>query len=338
MPVEVLKIMENDGSVAQDLRAWVKDQLEEKGVAITTLATTAGVNRSLLSRFINHGECNDSMVERLKALRERMEGEPGDDASMMDTAVNREFKREIGLMYTEDFQQAVGICSMCHRDGEIGVIIGHAGSGKTTALKEFSKDRPDVLYVRAKVTMTVKGLLQAIGEGLGLDGISGSKEKMVDQIIAALRENPVMLIIDEADLLVDKFSVTRLETIRAIWDETHTGLVICGMPKLAKFLVKGPGGGENLAQIYSRVRRAYRMKGVSREELLQILSGFNITEQARKYLLSRGASIAHGGLRRFTRLLQNALDLVKDDEAITLEIIKEADGLLVTPEALGLGI
>lgn len=339
MTAEVLNMLKKDNEDLgiQALREWTKDQVEKKGVTVSTLAAEIGFSRPLLSTFINHGKSSSNLVERLMALRERVEGVAQPDNSDSPPR-QRNFKREIGLLHTEDFQQAVGICSMCHRDGEIGVIIGHAGSGKTTALEEFCADRIDVKYIRAKITMNVKTLLVAIGESLDLGEISGSKEKLLRTIINELRQNPVTLIIDEADLLVDKYSVAKLETLRAIWDETRTGMIICGMPKLAKYLVKGPGGDENLAQIYSRIRRAHRMRGVSRDELTQILEGFNISEAAKKYLMARGASVTQGGLRRFTRLLKNALDMVEDGEAISLEIIKEADGLLVTPETLGLGL
>lgn len=335
--VHAVKEAEKNARILE-LRDWVNDKVRTHGVAVATLAMEAGTNRSLLSNFLNHGRHTPGVIEKLLALKERLESESDLLNAPPEQVKSRSENTFLNLIMTEDFQQAVGLCSLCHDDGEIGVIIGHAGSGKTTALLEFCKDRPDVLMIRGSNTMSVKEMLATIGTGLGLGPIYGSKERMVRTIILALKRNPVTLIIDEADQLVDKYSVSRLETLRTIWDHTHVGMILCGMPKLAKYLVKGPGSDENLAQIYSRVRRAYRMRGVSRDEMLLILDRFNITEPARKYLMARGATIHQGGLRRYTRLMQNALDLVEENEPITLEIIREADGLLVTPESLGMGI
>jgi len=325
----------NRETLIQELRDWVNDKVRSNGIAVATLAMEAGLNRSLLSNFLNHGRHTPGTLEKLMALRDRLENESEILAAPPEQVKSRRVNE---LIMTEDFQQAVGVCSLCHDDGEIGVIIGHAGAGKTTALLEFCKDRHDVVMIRGSNTMSVKEMLIAIGTGLGLGFIYGSKERMIRTIILALKRNPVTLVIDEADQLVDKYSVARLEALRTIWDHAHIGMVLCGMPKLAKFLVKGPGSDENLAQIYSRVRRAYRMKGVKRDEMLRILDSYDVTEQAKKYLLSRGAIINQGGLRRLTRLMQNAMDLVDENEPITLEIIREADGLLVTPESLGIGI
>ncbi|GBF34114.1 DNA transposition protein [Desulfocucumis palustris] len=335
----------------QELQEWAAGYVKNQGVTVATMATEANINRSLLSQFINHGKYNQNLIDNLKALRGRIEPE----TTEADVQVNagqskksqsppppqsqlmpKKYSHEFGIQQTEDFLSAVGICSKCYKDRTIGAIIGHAGSGKTTVLEEFAKGRPDVVLIRANITMTVKGLLLAIGEAIGLGIISGSKERMLGQIVAELKSNPQMIIVDEADMLVDRFSVVRLETLRAIWDQAQIALVICGMPKLAKFIVKGPGGDENLAQIYSRIQRGYKMKGVSKDELTKILDNFNMDEPAKKHLLTRGASLTHGGLRRLSRILQNALDMTEEGEQITLEIIQLACSLLVTPETLGL--
>lgn len=318
-----------------ELRDWVSDKVNGQGVALATLANEAGINRSLLSGFFNHGRHTSTVLEKLMTLRDRLEKE-----SELIVAPPEQVKsRKLGdIIMTEDFQQAVGICSICHNNGELGVIIGHSGAGKTTALLEFCRDRDDVVMVRGSNTMSVKEMLISIGTGLGLGFIYGSKERMIRTIILALKRNPITIIIDEADQLVDKYSVARLEAIRTIWDHAQVGIVLCGMPKLAKYLVKGPGNDNNLAQIYSRISRGYKMKGASRDELKEILDKYNLTEQAKKYLMARGAAINQGGLRRLFKLLGNALDLVNGDEDITLEVIREAESLQVTPETLGISI
>jgi hypothetical protein len=183
--------------------------------------------------------------------------------------------------------------------------------------------------------MSSKELLQEIGSGLGIT-LEGSRRNMIKQIIRRLKDDAALVIIDEADLLVSKDSVKKLEVLRSIWDGAKSGLVLAGPPRLATFLVKGPGGRENLAQFYSRVRRAYTMKGVSREEVMRFLDGISVDKEATNYLMKAAIAKTNGGLRRFKRLLQNALDLIEPGEIITLAVVKEADSLLVSPRSLGL--
>ena len=193
-----------------------------------------------------------------------------------------------------------------------------------------------MIYFRADGSISSKDLLAEIGEELGLGYLEGSRYRILKQIVIRLKSNPVLIVIDEADQLASKESVKKLEILRSIWDEAKTGIVLCGHPRLVAYLVKGPGGKENLAQLYSRVRRAYRMNGIAREEALSALEGYDLDEGAKDYLVKAATSKAHGGLRRFARLLQNAFDICAEGEKITLEIIKEADQMLVSPESLGL--
>ena len=46
-------------------------------------------------------------------------------------------RRKIGIIQTEDFRRVLGLCEMCLADGEIGLVVGLPGTGKTVALLEY---------------------------------------------------------------------------------------------------------------------------------------------------------------------------------------------------------
>lgn len=337
-PAEVIGMQPATEEDADKLRAWLNDLIKNRGVTVTTIAREMGVSHSLISQFLSGTKKSNNLIAKLQQFRTRVEQAAGNEAqerAAEDTTILPHPAFPAGLFMTEDLRQVLGLCAMCQEDGEIGVVIGPAGSGKTTALQEFCRREQRTAYIKADVTMSPKELLFEIGQKLGVS-LSGSRRAMARQIVNQLRLDPVLIIVDEADVLVSRDSVLKLDVLRGIWDEAHSGLVLAGPPVLAKYLVKGPGGQSNLAQFYSRVRRAYYMKGVTRDEAMQILSGYRMTEEARNYLVAAAVSKAHGGLRRFTRLLQNALDLCEPGETITTEIVREADGMLVSPKTLGL--
>lgn len=350
--------------IKDEVLDWAKKQIRDGGVPVTTIAREIGVSHSLISQVFNGNKpCSKDLRDRLQELKLRSEQaqqaadggdadpetspapvkteEPGQPAPKADPfevytpRTRTPGKTVANVMLTEDLRQAIGLASMCLADGEIGVVIGPPGCGKTTALLEFCHRETRAVYVRADITMSAKELLLEIGAGLGID-LEGSRRSMMRQIVRRLREEETIILLDEADLLVNKESTKKLEIVRTIWDEAGTGMVLAGPSRLATVLVKGPGGRENLAQFYSRVRRAYYMKGISRNEALEALAAYPMAKDARAYLAAAAVSKAHGGLRRFARLIQNVQDLAEPGEQITLEIVKEADGLLVSPRSLGL--
>jgi DNA transposition AAA+ family ATPase len=322
-----------------ELREWLK-RLQERGVGPTTVAREIGVTHGYVSQFVQGQKSSRALVEKLQAFRRRVEagevppaeGEPEAPAALPELP---------SLINTHDFQQVIGLCAMCREDGEIGVVVGAPGTGKTTAVREFCAREPEAAYVRADVTMSDREVLLAAGEALGLVGLGGTVHTVVKEIVGRLREQPAVLIVDEADLLVTRNSVRKLEIFRGLWDVVpsgHLGIVLVGLPRLIEDLVRGPSRRQNLSQFYSRVRRAYAMQGIRKDEVLEALRGWPLTDAAREYLVRAALNKSHGGLRRFMRLLQNVRDMARPGESITLDLVREADALLVSPASLGLRI
>ena len=58
-------------------------------------------------------------------------------------------------------------CHYAHRHGDISLIFGDAGAGKTTALKHYTEEHPGVVMVTANsCTSSAASILQMIGSRL----------------------------------------------------------------------------------------------------------------------------------------------------------------------------
>lgn len=301
----------------------LRDLIQNQGLQVTALAREFGVSHSSVSQYVNKPDYQSNAVEEAASVfLEKW-------ASKSNSENNTEFKKDLSFILTNDAMAVMGLLDRCAADRELGVIIGHAGTGKTTPILEYCKRNREAVYLRADVSMSAKEVLIELGEKLGEILTYGSLRSMQRKIVKRLRERPRVVIVDEADMLIS-YTVKKLEVLRTIFDEAKVGLVLSGMPRLKGFLLKGPSLKDNLAQFYSRVGYMHELEGLTREEVSEILNGFNVTEAAKEELMLRATNRAFGGFRRFSKALKRSIALADQRGGqITRDIIREADGLLL---------
>lgn len=104
--------------------------------------------------------------------------------------------------------------------------------GKTYSLRQYAK-LPRVAYIECDDTMSSRDLVEAIERALGIPSGYGTIWRRVNGIRDYFNTNKgYLLIIDEADKLVSKYTQKKMEILRAIFDQSDVGLVIAGEPKL----------------------------------------------------------------------------------------------------------
>lgn len=130
----------------------------------------------------------------------------------------------------------------------LGIIVAKSGYGKTHALKKYAK-MPRVAYIECDDTMACRDLVEAIEIQIGMPkGSGGTIWSRVNRIRDFFNANEgYLLIIDEADKLINKYTQKKMEIIRGIFDQSDVGIVIAGEPRL-EAEIKG-----NLARFANRM-------------------------------------------------------------------------------------
>ncbi len=207
--------------------------------------------------------------------------------------------------------------SFAEAAGDISLIYGDAGLGKTFSLKEYVRSHPDTVYVELKdCDKSTKGVCEKILACIGKEQ-QGLDRLLVDSIIEFLRNSPRLIIIDEAQHL----SLRALENIRAINDATETGVVLCGNPTVYDRM---HGRGQaHFAQLYSRIGIRRHIMEPSLEDVASIFEAYDLDKESVLYL--HKLALQRGGIRNCVKVLNIALQLrASEKEPLNIEHLQAA--------------
>lgn len=318
----------------EEARAWVRALTEEQGVPKQRLAEHLGVSRSAVSLFVAGKQPSPSLAVRALELKRRVEAEKAateEAAAATDNAPRPQAEPEpfrLGFILTQDAERVLTVCRICAQQQRIGLITGHAGAGKTTALREYLREDPRAVMITADVLMTAKSLVEDLAGALGVDQY-GPVRMVMQRVLERLAEEPRLVIVDEADLLITH-TTRKMEILRALHDQAGAGVVLCGLKRLQQLLVKGPTMRENLAQLYSRVWYRAELKGLSKAEAMDILGRFPVTEAAKRALVGVAEDHDRGGIRRLVAMLERCMAIARaNGSEVTESVVQAAASLLV---------
>jgi len=220
-----------------ELRTEMRNLMEAQGLSITKVARGVGLSTATISQWLNHSyKGNVEKVE--ESIRRYLD-------LQKERASRGEAKRVAGFVQTSVATKVFEVANICHVDGEIGVVIGDAGFGKTTASAKYAAEKAGVIFIEVSETFTANDLVMELHKKVGLCG-AGSLHNLFSEAVAKLNGSGRLLIIDEAEHLKYK----SLEIIRRLHDFTGIGVLLVGMPRLLGNL-RGLKG--EFAQLYSRV-------------------------------------------------------------------------------------
>lgn len=218
---------------------------------------------------------------------------------------------KLQIAHTQTVQDIVMAVSFAEAAGDISLIYGDAGLGKTVSLKEYVSTHPDVIYLELKdCDKSTKGVCEKILTCIGKE-MRGVDRRLVDTITDYLASNPKLIIIDEAQHL----SIRALENLRAINDATESGVVLCGNPTVYDRM---HGRGQaHFAQLYSRIGIRRHIVEPSLDDIASIFENQRLDKESLLYL--HKLALQRGGIRNCVKILNIALQL-QDNEKEPLNI------------------
>lgn len=229
---------------------------------------------------------------------------------------------------TKDATCILGICNSCQRLEQLGLVYGRSGFGKTTTLKRYADSTDKVVYIVCNSLMNTNDIIKRIAVTLGLKGLVGSKDERIAKIKEFFKYNKgYLLIFDEADKLLNKDTISKLDVIKTIYDEVDgdgVGVVLAGEQHLKTKL------GLYFEMVRNRGDLEWELKGLSREEVEAYLKDIKITPKALEELVLRATNENNGCFRTLNRTFKSVERLFEDKEKdieteeIGLEDIKSA--------------
>lgn len=312
----------------------LNDYMRETNETITDVAKKLDLNRTTLSKYLSGSYEGDNVKidNKIIAFLETMEpastGECNvtNDSEVVNTdIVNR------GFLRSQDANMIMAVAKACQDEHLLGCIVGKSGLGKTYTLKMYSQF-DNVVYIECDDSMNGRDLLSAIEEGIGLPEGKGSKHKRIKELKNFFRVNPgYLIIIDEADKLINRDTISKLEILRTlhdstdkgVTDESTVGIVISGEPKL-EALIKNYN--ERFA---NRIDQRYKLEGLTREDVINYVKGLDVTDRALEELISRATNTRNGCFRLLRRTMKNVKRILAGRTKITLDVIKEASEMMM---------
>lgn len=298
----------------------VREYMESTGTTITEIAKEIGFSRPALSQFLsgNYKVENSDIEEKVTSYLASKTGEAELSATRESVLPSKPVFFE-----SRDAINIIGVCQSAQEYLGLGIVVGKSGFGKTHTLKYYSK-MPRVAYVECDDTMGQRDLVKAIERSLGIPSGYGSIWERVNGIREFFNVNKgYLLIVDEADKLVSKYTQKKMEILRGIFDQADVGLVIAGEPKLES-LIKG-----YLSRFANRVDFYTTLKGLSNQEVKKYLESFNLDDAAMQEMIVRATNNQTGCFRLLDRTLNNIMRVNGGATAIKADTIAKASNMMM---------
>lgn len=138
------------------------------------------------------------------------------------------------ILTLNNFNLIQELCEDAQVNSRCLAVTGETGYGKTTALENFAKNKPNTTYVLCNFLMTKKTFLKAIAKAMKVDVVFNTEALLFNVVEFLNSEDSHLLILDDVGKLND--SCYRL--IQLIYDATEgrAGMILGGTNYLKKHM------------------------------------------------------------------------------------------------------
>ncbi len=291
------------------LQEQLRQVMETQGFTASAVARNLGISASALSQWLDNKYTGN--VERINAAVQ---------AFLQRQRERQQIPRfQPVFVQTSVANKVWEVCRLCHIEGEIGVVVGEAGVGKTEAAREYTRQNPDVLLIEADLGYTARSLFHELARKLGFIP-SGTIHDVFEDVVDRLRGSQRLIIVDEAEHLPYR----ALELLRRVYDKAGIGIVLMGMPRLLANL-RGHKG--EYRQLYSRVGIYASVDKILLTDAEAIVQSVIPNANGLSKVFWNNS---HGNTRVLTKLIRRALRIASiNDRPLDKEVVQAAARTLI---------
>ena len=283
--------LHTDQAIAERMSGW----LDASGMSIAEAARQigSGVSQATLSTWLRglYKGDNTAVAKRVGRWLDTQEEMARSNAA--PSAIDR----HIALGVTEEIHASLAYSQAA---GDVVLIHGRSGAGKTHALRRFKASRSVVhLVTMTAAVATVAGLLSRVAVAVDAGARHHSAAAAEAAIIGCLEGRSALLIVDEAHHLSPRL----LDELRCIRDISECGLALAGSDDLWTSLA----GSRRCDQIVGRIALRVGLPAVSESDI-RLLTESILGRSAKGGELKtiRNSARGAGGLHSLRRLLARA--------------------------------
>lgn len=307
----------------KDLVDIVNDTLKDLNMNKAQLALALNVSRSLMSQYLNRKYTSDT-TDLEKSLRGWLEKVGKEEKAEVKAA---KALGKIECFESRDYVSVIGVCQLCQQEATLGIVTGRSGYGKTFSLKRYAR-LPRVAYIECNEAMNQKDLIRRIESAVGLPKAYGTIAERMERVAEFFRTaSGYLLIIDEADKLITKYTQKKIELLRAIADmaKEYVGLVLAGEPALEGLLKQYD------PRFANRMEFGCKLGGLTEQEVRDYFEGFEVEDAAMSELVLRACNRQTGCFRLLDRTLNNVIRILQEGgrTQVTMKVVNEASRMML---------
>ena len=276
------------------VRSKIKSLLNDGAITQSQIARETGLTAPVISPWLKNRYAGDNQAVE-KKLEQWL------SSKEKKASVSNAFPAAPEWLDTPTGRKILNVMAYAQHAGDISVVYGGAGLGKTCTLEHYASENPQVwIACMSPAHGGVAAALEEIAEVVGLRGFPGRAARLHRELVRKFKGTGGLLIIDEAQHL----NINAIEAIRALHDASGVGLALVGNESVYARLTGGSRTA-TFAQLFSRIGKRLRLTKPTDEDVYALADHFSISGKKERQALVE-ISQKEGALRSVVKTLRLA--------------------------------